>query len=106
MADVSSASADPLRYGWFGCVGCNLPLTPWPKHQGSQPYLDVIHCDFRESAAAFDAALHHETELLLNEHFTDTRGYTELMFGLFELEPHLFSTYSGSALTRALPNGA
>jgi len=27
--------------------------------QGSQPYLDVIRCDIRESAAVLDAALHH-----------------------------------------------
>ena len=59
--------------------------------QGSQPYLDVIRCDIRESAAVLDAALHHETELPLKEHFTDTHGYTELMFGLFELESRIFS---------------
>jgi hypothetical protein len=40
--------------------------------QGSQPYIDVIRCDIRESAAMLDAALHHETELPLTEHFTDT----------------------------------
>lgn len=59
--------------------------------QGSQPYIDVIRCDIRESAAVLDAALHHETELPLTEHFTDTHGYTELMFGLFELESRIFS---------------
>lgn len=59
--------------------------------QGSQPYLDVIRCDIRESAAVLDAALHHETELPLKEHFTDTHGYTELIFGLFELESRIFS---------------
>ena len=59
--------------------------------QGSQPYLDVIRCDIRESAAVLDAALHHETELPIKEHFTDTHGYTELMFGLFELESRIFS---------------
>lgn len=59
--------------------------------QGSQPYIDVIRCDIRESAAVLDAALHHETELPLKEHFTDTHGYTELMFGLFELESRTFS---------------
>lgn len=67
--------------------------------QGSQAYIDVIRCDIRESAAVLDAALHHETELPLKEHFTDTHGYTELMFGLFELESRIFSPR-----TRDLPS--
>lgn len=59
--------------------------------QGSQPYIDVIRCDIREAAAALDAALHHETELPLHEHMTDTHGYTDLICGLFELESLIFS---------------
>jgi len=99
----SSAMSDGIR---FGVTARSLyarpnPLLPTRKRgvtvydmtsdQGSQPYLDVIRCDIRESAAVLDAALHHETELPLKEHFTDTHGYTELMFGLFELESRIFS---------------
>ena len=68
-----------------------LTLYDMTSDQGSQPYMDVIRCDLREAPAALDAALHHETELALNEHMTDTHGYTDLIFGLFELESRIFS---------------
>jgi TnpA family transposase len=41
--------------------------------------------------AGLDGVLHHETELPLREHMTDTHGYTEILFGLFELQSRLFS---------------
>ncbi len=68
-----------------------ITLYDMVSNQGSQPYIDVIRCDMREAPAALDAALHHQTELPLREHMTDTHGYTDLMFGLFELESRVFS---------------
>ncbi|RRR75348.1 MAG: hypothetical protein EI684_04835 [Candidatus Viridilinea halotolerans] len=99
----TSAMSDGIRFGVTArsLYARNNPRLPTRKRgvtvydmtsdQGSQPYLDVIRCDIRESAAVLDAALHHETELPLKEHFTDTHGYTELMFGLFDLESRVFS---------------
>lgn len=99
----TSAMSDGIRFGVTArsLYARHNPRLPTRKRgvtvydmtsdQGSQPYLDVIRCDIRESAAVLDAALHHETELPLKEHFTDTHGYTELMFGLFELESRIFS---------------
>ena len=55
------------------------------------PMLTDIPIGCWTSAAVLDAALHHETELPIKEHFTDTHGYTELIFGLFELESRIFS---------------
>jgi TnpA family transposase len=99
----TSAMSDGMR---FGVTACSLYARHNPRlptrtrgvtiydmtsDQGSHPYVDIIRCDIRESAAVLDAALQHETELPLAEHFTDTHGYTELIFGLFELESRVFS---------------
>jgi TnpA family transposase len=99
----TSAMSDGIRFGVTArslyarhnprlpTRGRGVTVYDMTSDQGSQPYVDVIRCDIRESAAVLDAALHHETELPLTEHFTDTHGYTELMFGLFELESRVFS---------------
>jgi TnpA family transposase len=99
----TSAMSDGIRFGVTArsLYARNNPRLPtrtrgvtvydMTSDQGTQAYIDVIRCDIRESAAVLDAALHHETELPLKEHFTDTHGYTELMFGLFELESRIFS---------------
>lgn len=99
----TSAMSDGIRFGvtarsLYARSNPRLPtrtrgvtVYDMTSDQGSQVYIDIIRCDIRESAAVLDATLHHETELPLKEHFTDTHGYTELIFGLFELESRIFS---------------
>ena len=59
--------------------------------QHQHAYLHFISIQLREACAALDAALHHETELPLLKHVTDTAGYSEMLFGLFALEQLEFS---------------
>lgn len=39
----------------------------------------------RDATYVLDAILDNETELPIAEHTTDTAGYTDLVFGLFDL---------------------
>ncbi|MBI4516443.1 MAG: Tn3 family transposase [Deltaproteobacteria bacterium] len=99
----TAAMTDGIR---FGVSGSSLMASHHPRYFGvrrgitvydmtsdqySHPYVQVIGCHEREAAAALDAALRHETDLPLFEHMTDTHGYTEIIFGLFELEGRMFS---------------
>jgi len=54
------------------------------SNQGSQFWIDVVNCLVRESTYVLDGLLYQDTLPLL-EHYTDTAGFTELIFGLFEL---------------------
>ncbi len=42
----------------------------------------VISTNDREALYVIDTLCHHETELTIREHYTDTAGYTEHVFGL------------------------
>ena len=44
-----------------------------------------------EAVAVLNGILYHETELPLQESVVDTHGYTESLFGLFELEDKMLS---------------
>ncbi len=45
----------------------------------------VIPATIRDATYVLDGILHNETELPIVEHTTDTTGYTELVFALFDL---------------------
>jgi TnpA family transposase len=45
----------------------------------------VISATVRDATYVLDAILDTETELPILEHTTDTAGYTELVFALFDL---------------------
>jgi TnpA family transposase len=74
-------------------LGCRRGVTAYDTitDQHQHAYLQLISIQLREACAVLDAALHHETELSLLEHVTDTAGYTEMLFGLFALEQLEFS---------------
>ena len=74
-------------------LGCRRGVTAYDTitDQHQHAYLQLISIQLREACAVLDAALHHETELPLLEHVTDTAGYTEMLFGLFALEQLEFS---------------
>ena len=43
---------------------------------------NLIHTIVRDSTYALDGLLHHESELKIREHYTDTSGFTEHVFAL------------------------
>ena len=52
--------------------------------QGSQFWVGVVNCQLREATFVLDGLLYQDSPPV-REHYTDTHGYTDLLFGLFEL---------------------
>jgi len=50
--------------------------------QFSSFYNKVINTNARDAVHVIDGLLYHETELNIDEHYTDTAGYTDQVFGL------------------------
>jgi TnpA family transposase len=48
-------------------------------------YTQVITCHVRQAPYIIDGLLHHATHLQPVEHYTDTHGYTDLIFGVTHL---------------------
>jgi len=46
-------------------------------------YSTVIECTDRDAAYVLDGLLYNESDLALEEHYTDTHGYTEINFAAF-----------------------
>ena len=53
--------------------------------QYSSFYTKVINTNARDAVHVIDGLLYHETELCIDEHYTDTAGYTDQVFGLSHL---------------------
>jgi len=53
--------------------------------QYSAFYAKVINTNTRDAVHVIDGLLHHETDLEIKEHYTDTAGFTEQTFGLCHL---------------------
>jgi TnpA family transposase len=53
--------------------------------QFSAFYTKVINTNARDAIHVIDGLLYHETDLCINEHYTDTAGYTDQVFGLSHL---------------------
>jgi TnpA family transposase len=80
---VATAQATALpRY--FG-LGKGLTFYTWTSDQFSQYGTKVIPATVRDATYVLDEILDNETELPLLEHTTDTAGYTDLVFALFDL---------------------
>jgi len=45
----------------------------------------VIHSPIRDATYVLDGLLHHESELHIEEHYTDTAGFTDHVFALCPL---------------------
>ena len=54
-------------------------------------YVNVINTNIRDAVLVIDGVLHHESELEIEKHFTDTAGYTEQIFGLSHLLGFMFA---------------
>ena len=61
------------------------PFIRWTSDQHAQYGTKVIPSTIRDARYVLDEILNNETELDIQEHTTDTAGYTEIVFGLFDL---------------------
>lgn len=75
------AVALPRYFGY----GRGLTFYTWTSDQLSQYGTKVIPTTVRDATYVLDEILANETELPIVEHTTDTAGYTELVFALFDL---------------------
>ncbi|HDR7634706.1 TPA: Tn3 family transposase [Bacillus mycoides] len=79
---VSSLHADANpHYG----SGKGATIYRFTSDQFSSFYTKVINTNARDAVHVIDGLLHHETDLNIEEHFTDTAGYTDSVFGLSHL---------------------
>lgn len=79
---VSSLHADSNpHYG----TGKGTTIYRFTSDQFSSYYTKIIHTNSRDAIHVLDGLLHHETDLNIEEHYTDTAGYTDQIFGLTHL---------------------
>lgn len=74
------ADANP-HYG----TGKGATIYRFVSDQFSTFYTKVINTNARDAVHVIDGLLHHETDLTIEEHYTDTAGYTDQVFGLTHL---------------------
>lgn len=76
---VSSLHADANpHYG----TGKGATIYRFTSDQFSSYYTKIIHTNSRDAIHVLDGLLHHDTDLNIEEHYTDTAGYTDQIFGL------------------------
>lgn len=79
---VSSLQADMNpHYG----SGKGVTMYRFVSDQFSTFYTKVINTNTRDAVHVIDGLLYHETDLNIEEHYTDTAGYTDQVFGLSHL---------------------
>ena len=78
---VRNATALPRYFGY----GKGVTFYTWTSDQFSQYGTKVIPATVRDATYVLDEILDNETELSIVEHTTDTSGYTEVLFALFDL---------------------
>ncbi|MFQ4142457.1 Tn3 family transposase [Chlorogloeopsis sp. ULAP02] len=69
---------------YFG-YGKGITFYSWTSDQFSQYGSKAVPTTVRDATYVLDEILNNETELPILEHTTDTAGYTELVFALFDL---------------------
>ena len=79
--NVRQARALPRYFGY----GKGVTFYTWTSDQFSQYGSKAIPSTTRDATYVLDEILNNETELSILEHTTDTAGYTELIFALFDL---------------------
>jgi TnpA family transposase len=84
---VRNATALPRYFGY----GQGITFYTWTSDQFSQYGTKVISATVRDATYVLDEILDNETELSIVEHTTDTAGYTDLVFALFDLLGMQFS---------------
>ncbi|MCP4303888.1 MAG: Tn3 family transposase, partial [bacterium] len=66
-------------------TGKGATMYTWTSDRHAQYGTRVIPTSVREATYVLDAIFDNETDLEIEEHTTDTAGYTDLIFGLFDL---------------------
>lgn len=84
---VRNASALPRYFGY----GEGITFYSWSSDQLSQYGTKVISSTIRDATYVLDEILNNETDLTILEHTSDTAGYTDLVFALFDLLGMQFS---------------
>jgi TnpA family transposase len=69
---------------YFG-YGKGITFYSWTSDQFSQYGSKAVPTTVRDATYVLDEILNNETELPILEHTTDTAGYTEVIFALFDL---------------------
>jgi TnpA family transposase len=98
----TTSSSDGVRFGvaasalnarhhprYFG-MRRGVTVYSHVSDQGTQFWIDVVNCQLREATYVLDGLLYQET-LPIQEHYTDTHGYTDILFGLFEVLGYRFA---------------
>ena len=78
---TANSTALPKYFGY----GKGLTFYTWTSDQYSQFGTKVVPATVRDATVVLDEILDNETELPLGQHSTDTAGYTEIIFALFDL---------------------
>lgn len=103
---VSSLHADSNpHYG----TGKGTTIYRFTSDQFSSFYAKVINTNARDAVHVIDGLLHHVSDLLIEEHYTDTAGYTDQVFGLshllgFRFAPRLRDISDAKLYTISSPN--
>lgn len=78
---TNTSRALPKYFGY----GRGITHYSWTSDQFSLYGTKVVPATIREAVYVLDAILDNETELSIERHTTDTAGYTEIIFALFDL---------------------
>jgi TnpA family transposase len=70
---------------YFGHRRRGLQIYSWTSDQYSQYASNVIAATVRDATYTLDGILDNQTVLPIEEHTTDTHGYTEMIFGAYDL---------------------
>ena len=70
---------------YFGHRRRGLQIYSWTSDQYSQYASKVITATVRDATHTLDGILDNQTVLPIEEHTTDTHGYTEMIFGTYDL---------------------
>ncbi len=70
---------------YFGHRRRGLQIYSWTSDQYSQYASKVITATVRDATHTLDGILDNQTVLPIEEHSTDTHGYTEMIFGTYDL---------------------
>ena len=62
-----------------------VQLYTYISDQYSPYHVQVISAGIRDSTHVLDGLLHHESDLRIEEHYTDTAGFTDHVFALMHL---------------------
>src|SRR5438270_551177 len=82
---AANPGRNPLRLQARMPMIASAYIYTWTSDQFSQYGSKPIPSTVRDATYVLDAILDNETELDIVEHTTDTAGYTEIVFALFDL---------------------